>query len=189
MSSVHWLARCTCFGCSIGLLGAFATGCSDPVASPPQAAFEATFSGSSCAATVSPGPVISIGTASKNETATYADGTEGVSVACRVVAQGDNYYAKIKVSRGSTSLSFEATMPNDPTKTANAKSVALTGPNTAGTVYSQSATSPCTAQFYEGAPGRIKASFTCVGMVGGTSTASALCDVSGFVVGENCETE
>jgi len=189
MSSVHWLARCTCIGCTLGLLGSFTTACSDPVTPPPQGAFEATFSGSACAATVDPGPTISIGTAKKTESATYADGAEGIHIGCRVVPQGDNYYTKIRIARGSTLFELEATMPNVQDKSANATIVRISGPNTAGGTYLPSANVPCTVRFYEGAPGRIKASFDCTSMETQTSTAGAICGVNGFFVGENCDQE
>ncbi|MBI5535041.1 MAG: hypothetical protein HY898_20100 [Deltaproteobacteria bacterium] len=189
MSSVHWLARCTSCWCSLGLLAASTASCSDPVTPPPQAAFTATFGGASCAAAVDPGPKIGIGKADPGDWATYADGTEGIHVACRVVAQGDNYYANISISRGSTTLSFEATMPNDPTKTATTKTIRVGGPNTTGGTYAPDTDQTCTVAFIEGAPGRIKASYDCQTMVSGNTIANPPCHVSGYVVAENCDSE
>jgi hypothetical protein len=189
MSLVHWIVRGLRLGCSLSLLGAFATGCSDPVTAPPQAAFEATFAGSSCAATVFPGPTIGIGVATASKTATYTNGTEGIFVGCRVVPQGSDFLAALRISRGSTAFKVEATIPNDPSKSANATTLTISGPNTAGGVYVPSSGTVCTVRFIEAAAGRIKASFDCPTMETNTSSPGAACAVSGMFVGEACSQE
>ena len=187
MRSVHTLAQRAGLGCTVGLLAIFANGCGDSDSPPPQAAFEATFYGGSCAATVSPGPTINIGVAKQDQSSTVADGTDGVHVSCRATPQGDGFYANVRISKLSYSLNFEATMPTDPNQSAPAKYISISGPNTSGAPYRPLEGTNCSATFIQGAAGSIKASFKCDSMWNGIGQDTQTCAVEGVVVAENCE--
>lgn len=180
-----WVARLCAVTASLGFVVLAASSCSDPAQATPQAAFQATFSGSTCAATVSPGPTIGVGTATSASQATVADGTDGTSVSCRVTPIENGFSAYLTISRGSVAMTFDSDVVQG--KTTTARSITLRGPNTAGAVYVPSVGSTCSVTWINGGEGRIWAAYNCGSMENGNSTTPAPCAAEGFVVAENCD--
>jgi len=180
-----WVARLCAVTASVSFLALSASSCSDPAQATPQAAFSATFSGSSCAATVPPGPTVGIGTATASTQATVADGTDGVSVTCRVTAIENGYSAYITISKGSVAVTFDSDVVQGTTTAARA--ITLRGPTTAGSPYVPSVGSPCSVTWINGGEGKIWAAYTCGEMTNSNSTTPAPCAASGFIIAENCD--
>jgi hypothetical protein len=185
MMSLHGLARCAGFGCFLGLLVASTSACSDPAKTPAQGAFEATFSGQHCAATESPGPNASVGTASTNAWAPIQDGTAGVHVACNVASNGDKWATSLKISAGSTALTLSAQLPANKSA-ATTTSISLSSKSTSGGIYVPNAGTTCTAKLIEADTGRAKGIFDCEQTWNSVGSPDAVCAFTGTFIVENC---
>lgn len=156
--------------------------CSDPVPPSPQGAFSAYLGNATGATCPSPGPV-SIGAVTETDKAPVADGDNGTSVSCRVVAIAGGFGAEGSLNSGNmvfnmTNVSFQG---NSGTGT-----VRLGGPATVGVYASQT---PCTFTLLQAESGRIWTKFDCPQMKFASALQPECAATGGIAVFENCLTE